>query len=95
MCRALPAGSLNDGRRLFRQPLEGLHRRGYSWKSTPDPTTATTIRWRTSVTALPLVHRRLHAAIERLTAGEETPQERLQDAYNQSLADLGPTDFPP
>jgi len=47
------------------------------------------------VTALPLVHRRLHAAVERLTTGEGTPQERLQDAYHQFLADLGPADFPP
>jgi len=47
------------------------------------------------VTDLPLVHRRLHAAGECLASGEETPQERLQDAYNQFLADLGPADFPP
>jgi len=47
------------------------------------------------VTDLPLVHRRLHAAVECLASGEETPQERLQDAFNQFLADLGPADFPP
>jgi len=47
------------------------------------------------VTDLPLVHCRLQAAVERLTAGEGFPQERLQDACNQFLADLSTADFPP